>query len=150
MTFASRRLANWATVWVDYSPTLVNFTLGDGAVVARFSLVQNTVTLFFEFTLGSTSAVGSNPTFTLPSGLAASASTYTTVINHVGQGYMREDGIGGHPAMPRFETLTTVSSSIFDASGTFALNASVTATQPFTWGTSDVYQVTLTYETDFA
>ena len=52
--------------WTSYTPTLTNLTLGNGALTARWRQIGKMVDVRFTFQLGSTSAVGNDPTFTLP------------------------------------------------------------------------------------
>lgn len=151
MTFTRERFNAPFENWTDYTPT-TTFTEGNGTIVARYSRVGNTVRVFFEFTLGNTSSVPANPTVTLPPGLAAATATYTFPRNHVGQAYLFDTGgsPNARPGLVRLESTTTVSVSAIDASATYAANASVSSTVPFTWATGDIYQVQFSYETDFS
>jgi hypothetical protein len=54
-------------VWQSYSPTYVNFTLGNGTVnYSVYSQIGKTVFFRFKITLGTTSSVSSNATISLP------------------------------------------------------------------------------------
>lgn len=54
------------TAWTSYTPTLTNLTLGNGTVTATYKQVGKTVFFRIEFLLGSSSAVGTTPSFTPP------------------------------------------------------------------------------------
>ena len=63
------------SAWTTWSPTLANLTLGNAVQTARYRRLGQTVDWYWQFTLGTTSAVGTAPSFTLP---VAPASTYGT------------------------------------------------------------------------
>ena len=52
--------------WTTWTPSYTNLTVGNGTVVSRYRQVGKMVDVFFMFTLGSTSTIGSDPRFTLP------------------------------------------------------------------------------------
>lgn len=52
--------------WQSWSPTLTNLTLGNGTVSANYIQMGKTVYFRVRFTLGTTSAVGTAPTFSVP------------------------------------------------------------------------------------
>jgi hypothetical protein len=56
--------SSWA--WQTWSPTLSNLTQGNGTIEAKYIQIGKTVYFRFTFILGTTSAVGSIPTITLP------------------------------------------------------------------------------------
>src|SRR5690348_3539726 len=57
---------NATAAWVAWVPTLTNLTLGNGTQVANYRQVGKTVDFIWTLLLGSTSAVGTVPSFTLP------------------------------------------------------------------------------------
>lgn len=56
--------SGWA--WQTWSPTLTNLTLGNGTQIAKYVQVGKTVFFRYALVLGTTSAVGSNPTISPP------------------------------------------------------------------------------------
>lgn len=54
------------TQWQSYTPTLTNLTLGNGTSVGKYLRQGKKISVEYVFTLGTTSAVGSNPEITLP------------------------------------------------------------------------------------
>lgn len=123
--------------WTSYTPTLSNLTLGNGTVQARYRQVGKMVDVVFAFTLGSTSAVGSNPSFTLPVSSSIGSIAYNAYFQDAGTGTF----IG-------FVNLGASSATFFaaNASGTYISYSSVTATVPFTWTTNDFFNVIFSYE----
>lgn len=128
--------------WGAWTPTLTNLTLGNGSVVARFTRIGNAIHWRFKFVLGSTSAVGTNPEFTLPAvphadyvsgavaglGIALDAGTafYDVRVRHAvpAEGRVRFERIGG--------------------SG--SASVTITSSAPMTWTTSDMLTAEGTYE----
>ena len=120
-----------------YTPALTNLTLGNGTVTARYWQVGKLVTVFFDFLLGSTSAVSTSPAFSLP----------VTGINHsiLHNAYFQDAGTNTYMGGINLTT-TTASIYIPNVSGTYPSFASVTSTVPFTWTTNDFIRTIFTYE----
>jgi hypothetical protein len=129
----------WVTAgtFTSYTPTLTNMTLGNGTVTARYAQVGELVTVFFNFLLGSTSAISTNPSFSLP----VTAITNSILYNAYFQDAGTNTYLGGI-------NLTTTTGSIYvpNASGTYNSFTSVTSTVPFTWTTNDFIRAFFTYE----
>lgn len=125
--------------WVSWTPTLTNLTLGNGTVTAKRRLVGKTVDYRFEFVLGSTSAVGTDPKFTLPSAPHADYSQFEVV----GRGTLLDSGTASTDSIGRFDTGSTV---IIMHQAASNLHASITATVPWTWTTNDMLTVHGTFE----
>src|SRR5262245_14617589 len=73
--------------WTTWTPTLANLTLGNGTVTAKYRRLGKTVDYRFKFVLGSTSAVGTSPRFTLP---AAPHADFVVVFDELGHGVIRD------------------------------------------------------------
>lgn len=123
--------------WSNYTPSLTNLTLGNGTLQARFRQIGKMVDVVFSFALGSTSAVGSDPTFTLP---------VTSVWTNIPFNAFFQDS--GTATYVGFANLGASSATFFasNANGIYTAYAGVTATVPFTWTTNDFIVVTLSYE----
>ncbi len=115
--------------WTSYTPSAINLTVGNGTVVAKYKQIGRTMHVYTQFTLGSTSTIGSDAGFGYPvAGTSESrngrawyydASTATYYIGWWSQsGFFRYQGLFGV----------------------------VNATTPFTWATSDVIATAMTYE----
>lgn len=130
---------DWA--WQTWTPTLANLTLGNGAVVAKYIQIGKTVHFKFKFTLGSTSAVGTSPTFTPPVTAAAAESErgqFIATYQDTGASLIYGYGF--------LATTGTVGMYAFNSAGTYVSGSGVTATVPITFATTDVIMVAGTYE----
>jgi hypothetical protein len=127
----------WQGAWQAWTPTYANLTVGNGTTVARYQQIGKTVSFEIRFTLGSTSAIGTTPSFTLPVTASLSSATYlalfgdATATNHIG-------GVDCN-ATTAFLYATNTSTAV-------AFVSYLTATVPFTWTTSDYFVVRGTYE----
>lgn len=129
------------SAWSTWSPTLTNLTLGNGSVTARYRQLGKTLDYRFKFVLGSTSAVGTDPTFTLP---AAPHGSYAFLADVLGRGALYDNGTAVRDAVVRFVSGSTLLIlQITAATGSYA---SVTATSPWTWTTGDSLSVGATVE----
>lgn len=130
-----------ALTWSDWTPTLTNLTQGSGTLVARYIQVGTTVHFHFRFTYGSGSAVGSNPTFTLPVAPAASptypASYFPAVVRMLDSGTTARQGE---------LTLTSGSTVQLWYWNATPATAALSSTAPWTWTTNDEIVAAGTYE----
>ena len=129
----------WGGGWTSYTPTLANWTLGNGVLDARFSKVGKNVTVYFSFTFGSTSSIANFANLSLP--VTAQSGAYESYGNCV----MNDSGVGlwvggiyltGGVAYPR----------AMISSGAYVQDTTVGATVPFTWTTNDLIRGLFTYE----
>lgn len=116
-----------------YTPTWANTTLGNGTATGRFSMSGKTVHFRSKFTLGSTSAMGTNCTSTLP---VASSSSYTA-NETIGVAYMQDAGTASYSCHTYWQSTTTCQPIAINAAGTYGIGSGTSATIPFTWTTSD-------------
>lgn len=126
--------------WTTWAPTLTNLTLGNGSVVAKYRRLGQTLDYRFRFIMGSTSAVGTTPSFTLP---FTPHAEYTANAQPLGYGFLTNDNTADYDCSVRLTSGSTVN---IVSLGTLSIHASVTATAPFTWGTLDSIMVTGTIE----
>ena len=127
-------------VWLTWSPTYTNLTIGNGTVIARYEQVGKTVTFIFEFTLGSTSAVGSAPVISLP---VAGA---TVVNSWLGTARYLDNGVTNYAGAVAILS-TGIRPQTLVSSGTYAeIQGGITATAPMTWATGDVMSISGIYE----
>lgn len=119
--------------WTSYTPTQGNMTLGNGALSCAYTQAGKLVSFRIKFTLGSTSTVGTGPTFTLPVTSIASRSFggvvqfWDSSASAITLGFYFASGAG---------TLGLRT----DASGT------INSTTPFTWANGDEISMVGTYE----
>ena len=123
--------------WTSYTPTLTNLTLGNGTLDAKWRQIGKMVDVYFSFTLGSTSAVGSTPTFSLPVNSLLGSIAYNL--------YLQDAGVG---TFIGFANLGATSVSFYSAnsSTTYTTYGNVNATTPMTWTTNDFMRCLISYE----
>ena len=125
--------------WVAFTPTFTNVNLGNGTVSAKYSKIGRTVHLSLFFTLGSTSSITGWMSFNLP--LAPDSNT---VLNGVVS--FNDNGVGAFPGyLQRGGSVCYL--NVFGTAGAVANQSFSSATNPFTWVSSDSFSVALTYET---
>lgn len=119
--------------WTSWIPTLTNLTKGDGTLTTKYRRVGKTGDLRFTFVLGSTSAVGTNPQFSLPFTLSSEISSSGLFL--IGPATLVDSGTARRMGAIQADTSTTV--SFIQINATPAV-ASITATSPWTWTTGDM------------
>jgi hypothetical protein len=118
--------------WTSYTPTITGLTLGNGSMSAKYALVGKTLFFSVVFALGSTSAVGTSPTFGFPSGISPSTG------NNGPLGIGASNSIGGtRYSFWLFLSDDVIVPRVLNASGTYVTHGSITATVPFTWATGN-------------
>lgn len=124
--------------WTTYTPTLTNLTIGNGTVSARYQQIGKLVNVFVRIGLGSTSSVGTSPSFTLP----------TNVQTNGVQGFAGYDrfGVGAGPLGFILSASNVCYPLSLNAGGSFLAYNTMTATNPFTWGTNDAMFFQFSYE----
>jgi len=129
--------------FVSYTPTITNGTLGNGTLTARYAQVGNLVFTKILFTLGSTSTVGTDLQFSLP---VTAASTANTQLVPVGMSLLEDTGVENFIGGARLYTTTTVAPYPFDPSSSKFRIGGLSATAPFTWGSTDKIGVHFWFE----
>ena len=133
-------------LWKAWTPTLVNMTLGNGTIVARYARVGDMVTARFNWTFGSTSSIDSAAnTISLP--VTASSSGYAQNDSPLGILIMRDDTatakfVGG----VYWNSSTVVKPHVNKSDATYVTALGISSTIPFTWTTSDTLSFVATYE----
>jgi len=131
--------------WQAWAPSYTNLTIGNGTVVARYVQIGNTVVCYFAFTLGSSSAVGTNPTVTTP---VTASSTYLvgSAQTHIGTGMLSVAGATQYPASVTLGTADRFDVFSHDSSVAVEQIKTITATSPGTWTTGNILTFSATYE----
>jgi hypothetical protein len=131
--------------WKDWTPTLTNISLGNGTMVAKYTLIGKTVHYMLSIKFGSsTSVTSANSKFTLP--LEVNSSWGTTGFTLGSAAYFIA-GAERHAGIVVWQSSTEALFRRFTVSGTSILTATFTSTSPSTWQTNDTILVTGTYET---
>lgn len=132
-------LVGSGTAWETWSPSYANLTIGNGTVVSIYSQIGKTVNMYFKFTLGSTSAVGTAPTITLP--VTAVATSFTD--HGFATGRLSDANAVDWLSYGLFDSTTVLQIAHINGASNIA---SVTATAPFTWVTTDFMTIQAVYQ----
>ena len=135
----------WAAVsaggtWQTYSPTIGNFTIGNGTANYRYSQTGKTVSVNINIVLGSTSSVSANPNFSLPVESKYDRAAFTGAFTDAGAGFYA--GI----AFIEQGAYSYVSLKAVNANSTYSSFTDVSSTVPFTWTSTDEINFQFTYE----
>lgn len=132
-----------SAAWTDFTPTWTNLTLGNGVQVAKYTKIGRTVFGSYKLTMGTTTAIGTNPYFTPPIPVS---SDYSTSIHPIGTG-CAFDGSVYYTVWPAFRnSLTRIEMMAMGAGGTYSNFADLSGTTPATWNTSDVFMLSFCYQ----
>ena len=123
--------------WTSWTPTLTNMTLGNGTLSCKYKTIGKTVFFRFQFVLGSTSTMGTNPLFSIP----VTSITVPSSFVRCGAGEADTNVPALYPVVCIWSTTTTF--TIYSQAAPYA---SITATAPFTWNTGCILAVHGFYE----
>lgn len=131
--------STWRTVaatpnWKAYTPSWTNLTVGNGTVTARWMVMAGMVEVELKFVLGSTSAVGSPPYFSLPAE-ALPAAQYGT-LDLIGHAFYAHGSSVWQGAVTRSGSFARCHLSGGGAPG---------GSSPFAWASGDVLSARLRY-----
>ena len=127
--------------WTSYTPTLTAITLGNGTLTASYQQIGKTVDVRILFTLGSTSSVSSFPRFSVPVNIDVPSAQ----VQILGNANLNDAGTTAYYGVVAYETASTVQVFAQDTTGSTLQRATVTATVPFTWTTSDQMLLNFSY-----
>jgi len=123
--------------WQTWAVTLTNITVGNGVVSSRYQQIGKLVNFELNFTMGSTSAMGTTPYFNLPVAAKQSTGFMTLQIGDVGATAYQ----GGADLNSTIGYLF-----VSNTTGTYLFANYFTATVPMTWVTNDFFTLRGTYE----
>jgi hypothetical protein len=125
--------------YTTWTPTWTNLTVGNGTQTARYSQIGKTLRFDLKLVFGSTTSITGLPIFTLPKTVAQKTADVNFHFEDVGAGnYVSTAYLNA--------TAGDTALQVINTSGTYPILASVSATVPFTWTTTDVITVSATYE----
>lgn len=132
---------SWAyQTWV---PVFTNFTTGDGSTnYAKYLQVGKTVFFELGFTLGGTSVVSGEITFTLP----ITSVTYNTNASPIGIVTILDSGTAFIEGKVVWVTTTTAKISPSKVDGVYGNFVATSSSEPMTWTTNDGFYLTGRYE----
>jgi hypothetical protein len=131
----------WQGARTSFTPSFTNFTLGNGVInYADYVQIGKRVMFTIRVTLGSTSSMGTDPSFTVPvSGMASGQGFFTTGLllkaTSPSTGYSSQVEI--------YQDVVYLYAVKSDS--TYSSQASITSTIPFTWGVNERFYVTGEY-----
>lgn len=131
---------SWA--WQSWTPTYNGLTIGNGTVVAKYNQTGKLVVGFFDFILGTTSAVATPAQFSAP---VTASGNYTAASNVIGLARYAVAGTN-YIAFCRLETTTSIRPLVVAAGGTYATELGVTNLIPGTWTTANRMFCSFQYE----
>jgi len=137
-------LTNPTGLWLAWTPTWTNLTVGDGTVTARYSLTGKTVAFHITFVYGTTSAVSGAITWTLPVTSISYAGANGTMP--IGQARILDSGVNAFGGACFWLTTTTAKIQVQNAAATYINYNDTSSTAPMTWGTNDQFSVWGNYE----
>jgi hypothetical protein len=121
-------LAPFFASWSNWTPTLSGgWALGNGSVVAQYVKVGTLVHFYAKITTGSTTTLGTAFTMSLP----VTARSADALVNT--NAYITEVGVADYVGLVYPASTTTIQVRCVNASVTYALQAQVSSTVPFTW-----------------
>jgi hypothetical protein len=126
--------------WNTYNPSPSGLTTGNGTMQARYAQIGKTVFVEIDFLFGTTSAITGFTTFGLP--VTAKTANYT----FVGTVSFGKYAVATYQGAANFISTTGFALVAIKTNGTYAIEDAISATVPFTWGTSDRINIRLTYE----
>ena len=127
-------------MWVSYTTTLTNITLGNGSLTARYQRIGKTVIGWFSLGFGSTTAVTGSASFTLPSnysGITASVQA---------SGFAIDLGTASYQLVGVPSNGNVIIPNVFNATTTYTQRSPVNATTPHTWTSSDALSLFFIYQ----
>lgn len=130
--------------WELWTPTLANLTVGSGTLLAWFARSGRAIDFYIRFLFSTGSAVGTNPTFTLP--VAPHARYSFGGLDVLGICSILDNGVGVFGGPVFWGTGNTIQPQFWGTAGAAATASSITATAPMTWTTGDRLIVAGRYE----
>ncbi len=129
--------------WKNWTPTYTNLTVGNGSVAAKYVQIGDTVHAFFRIQFGSTTTIdGASVRVSMP----VNASGSYTVRSRFGEALFFDNNTNGtFLGTVGWLSATKFVVDVSNASGTYLVNASLSATVPMTWATDDILFFSATY-----
>jgi hypothetical protein len=129
--------------WQSFAPTLSGGWLnGNGTWTASYAQLGKIVFVRAKFTVGSTTTRGTTLTISLP---VTAAANQVSVVSTT-SGFCTAGGVNTNLLWGNMSSTTTVTMFAQSAASAYLTRASITATVPATWATSDDFVYNLVYE----
>ncbi len=132
--------------YTAYTPTMTNFTLGNGTISSSYCRVNNFVHYFGKVTFGSTSVVGGGgQSLSVPINIDSTQTSFYNVIGSASY-YDISAGVGYPGVVNCVGSATTVYLQQQNSAGTYLTAQAVTSTIPFTWAVNDTMNWNVFYK----
>lgn len=128
--------------WTAWTPTLSGMSLGNGTATFRYAKLGKTVHIRGLVTFGTTSTMTGPLDISLPLN-----------ISSTGYGFAQALGNASYYSTLFYGCLVFVGNLaylrpvVYNAAGTYATSADLSATVPFTWNNGKTLMISATYET---
>lgn len=132
--------------WLAWTPTWDNLTVGNAVQSFRYTKVGKTIRFRGYITLGSTSAVGSGPDFSLPVAALDANKGTASGSAQIGWVYVEDNATGNYQGPLTISGTTLAVLGVYNTSGTYAGDTNLTSTIPITFGNGDEIRVFGVYE----
>lgn len=131
--------------WIPYTPTFSNLTVGNGTLNCAYHRVGKTVFYRIRFTLGSTSAIGTDPRYSLPFPSINYGAQYSYMLSSTVALYDNSP-LGLRSGRSLWMNTTQGGIDVLIVSGSQIAGSNLTATVPHTWAVNDVIDIEGSYE----
>lgn len=134
--------------WQSWTPTLGNFVVGSGTLIAKYTMVGKTVHFRFTFIYGSGSSVSGTMRATLPVPPAADYEYAAINGDYIGKVTVTDNVTAVYEGNARLiDSSSTINFVLQGATSTYVNQpSSVTGGAPMTWATGDRLYWSGTYE----
>lgn len=129
-------------VWTTWTPTLTNMVQGNGTITARYFNQGGLVMFSFTFALGTTSSMGTEPSFSAPVPISDWGKFGNNGAMPFGQVSVEDSGTTNYQGicMNITNTDNNIVCRMYNQGGTFGQSSQITSTVPMTWTTNDTIQ----------
>jgi hypothetical protein len=127
--------------WTTYSPTTSGFTKGNGTEIARYQQIGKTVFIDYSFTFGSTSAMTGMVRIGMPVSPAGAMQ-----FNPCGNVLFEDKDTAFYLGSCVVQAYDWINVYLDKADGTYTREGYTSSTVPFTWGNTDRFFLSVSYE----
>lgn len=128
----------------SWTPTFTNLTIGNGTLSCNYIQIGKHVSARFYLKFGSTTSISGDLIFTLPA--TAVAYTGTAGVRPIGMANMYNTSSSVIKGIVNIASTTTANIRAITANSTYADNAILSSTVPFTWATNYEIGAFFSYE----
>ncbi len=123
----------YTTRILTFVPTWTNVTTTSATISGSYYINNIMMDSWVSITFGASTAFTGTVSYSMPL-----ASTSLQVNSLCGQIFFRDIGVAQYVGQNLLTSTTALAPQALNSSATFLTNASVNATQPFTWGSTDI------------